>query len=659
MPVPSHAPATLRRTACNRDCPDACSLLVTVEDGRATALRGDPDDPVTRGFLCERTGRFLARQYAPDRLTTPLVRRGGALVPVGWDEALALAADRLLAARREHGPGSILHYRSGGSLGILKLVVDHFFERFGPVAVKRGDICSGAGEAAQELDFGVSESHDLHDLLDARTIVLWGRNPHVSGVHLLPVLREAMRRGATLVGVDPVRTKAAGLCHLFVQPRPGADADLAFGVARRLFDLDLVDARWLARCDHLDAYRALVHAHDVAGWARRADVDAADVERIAALYGEERPAALLVGWGLARRSNGAATVRALDALGAISGNLGVPGGGVSYYFGRRTSFDLGFVRGTRAAPRTFSETRLGEELLAADPPVRCAWITAGNPVSMLPDSGAVRAALERVPFVVVVDTHPTDTTDVADLVLPTLTLLEDSDVLGAYGNHWLRVSEPAIAPPAGPRHELEIVRDLATRVGLGEAFAGSPDDWKRRVTRTLASRGAGLEALRKGPVRRPDAARVLFADGVVPTANGRVQLLARAPAEAARPTPERPLLLLAVSTPRAQSSQWSVAAEGPPEVRVHPSAAQGLADGAPATLESALGALDVVVRHDERVRPDVALMEKGGMLRQGRCANLLVRAAETDAGGGGALYDEPVRLLARVTSPGTSASARR
>jgi len=643
----SNASDAVRRTACNRDCPDACSLLVTVEDGRATRLRGDPDDPVTRGFLCERTGRFLERQYAPDRITTPLVRRAGRLVTVDWDEALALAADRLVAARRDHGPGSILHYRSGGSLGMLKAVVDLFFERFGPVAVKRGDICSGAGEAAQELDFGVAESHDLHDLVHARTILLWGKNPHVSSVHLLPVLREAMRRGATLVGIDPVRTKAAGLCHLFLQVRPGADADLSFGIARWLFDRGLVPDEALARCDHVDAYREIVHARDVAGWARRADVDVADLERVAALYGEERPSALLVGWGLARRGNGAATVRALDALGAVSGNLGVPGGGVSYYFGRRAPFDLDFVRGRAAAPRTFSEVRLGEELLGAEPPVELVWITAGNPVSMLPDSGRVRAALERTPFVVVVDTHPTDTTDVADLVLPTLTLLEDSDVLGAYGNHWVRASEPAVAPPDGPRHELHLVQDLATRVGLGDVLAGSVDDWKRRVTRRLAARGAGLDAMRAGPVRRPDAEPVLFADGSVPTPSGRVQLLASPPGAPARPTPDHPLLLLAVSTPRAQSSQWSVEPAGPAPVRVHPRAAAGLADGAPAVLESRVGRLEVLVRHDEGVRPDVALMEKGGMLRQGRCANVLLRAVETDHGGGGALYDEPVRLVPR------------
>src|SRR5262245_6357140 len=179
-----------KKTVCNRDCPDACGLVATVEAGRVTRLRGDPDHPVTRGFLCYRTSHFLETQYSPERLTTPLVRRGGALVPIDWDEALDLAAERLTTITRESGPAAIFHYRSGGSLGLLKLLSDYFFARFGPVTVKRGDICSGAGDAAQTLDFGEEDSHDLFDLLNSRNIILWGKNVFVSSPHTIPVLKQ-------------------------------------------------------------------------------------------------------------------------------------------------------------------------------------------------------------------------------------------------------------------------------------------------------------------------------------------------------------------------------------------------------------------------------------------------------------------------------------
>ncbi|MGQ0553329.1 MAG: molybdopterin-containing oxidoreductase family protein [Planctomycetota bacterium] len=669
--------AETRATTCNRDCPDACAILVDLEDGRPVRLRGAADDPVTRGFLCERTSRFLTRQNDPARFLRPMLRRGawrraagvGAplardeeLVPISWNEALDLAAEKLRAISKQSGPAAILHYRSGGSLGLLKVLSDLLFERFGPVSVKRGDICSGGGESAQERDFGICESHDLFDLLHSRTIVLWGKNVHTSSVHLLPVLAEARRAGARILGIDPVRTRAAEVCEHFVQPRPGADFALAMGVARWLLERGATDPRAGEWCDGLPEFMALAQSRSVDDWAQQADVSTDDVAVLAEAYGQQRPAAILVGWGLARRRNGAATVRALDALAALTGNLGVPGGGVSYYFRRRSAFETSFLRGLPAAPRSFAETSLGADILAArEPPVRAIWVTAGNPVSMLPDSGAVRRAFLHSEFNVVVDTHPTDTTDVADLVLPTLTLLEDSDLLGAFGNHFLRLSQAAVTAPLarealdpeseGPRHELHILQGLARRLGpeVEAALAGSVDEWKSRLLARTATEGVDLPRLRQGAARNPFATQVLFAGRRVPTPNGRVQLLREAAAPPPQPSANYPLTLLACSTPKAQSSQWSTALPpGPAELRVHPdmAAAAGVADGAEALLESRLAALTVRVRCDATLRRDVASMDKGGMLRDGRCANLLVPAVETDLGGGAAYYDELVRLRA-------------
>jgi anaerobic selenocysteine-containing dehydrogenase len=638
--------AEVHRTACNRDCPDACSILVTVEDGRAVALAGDPADPVTRGFLCERTNRFLHRQYRADRFTSPMLRKDGRLEPIGWDQALDLAAEKLLAIRAESGPAAILHSRSGGSLGILKAVASYLFERFGPVSIKRGDICSGAGDAAQEIDFGINESSDLFDLHRSKLIVLWGKNPHTSSPHLLPVLLEARRRGAMVIGIDPVRHQAARLCDHFLMPRPGADFALAMAVARHLFDAGATDPQAPEYCDNFAAHRALAHSRSFPEWVELADVPLASATLLAEAFASRKPAAILVGWGMGRRRNGSATVRTLDALGAISGSLGVPGGGVSFYFRRRAAFDLDFLGGEAAAPRTFAEARLGHEILAAtDPKVRAIWVTAGNPVSMLPDSGSIRAAFASSEFNVVVDTHPTDTTDCAHLVLPTLTLLEDDDVVGAFGNHYLRASRPAIVPPGLARHEVEMLQDLARRLGLGDALAGSVRDWKRRVLRKVEAHGVSLEEIERGAVKNPFADPVLFAGRRFPTASGKVRLITEPAAPAPRPTADYPLTLLAVSTPKAQSSQWAVPPPpGPVEATVHPGSASGFRTGDRATLESHLGSIEVVLRLDDCVRPDVVLLPKGGMLRDGRCANLLVAAVETDDGGGAAYYDELVRL---------------
>lgn len=636
-----------RRTTCNRDCPDACGIVATVENGRVVKLAGDPDHPVTQGFLCYRTNRFLERQYDPDRLTAPMERQvDGSYRAIGWDAALDRIARTMLRIREESGPAAILNYRSGGSLGVMKHVIDYFFERFGPVTIKSGDICSGAGDEAQSTDFGVEEAHDLFDLLHSKTILLWGKNPQISNVHLLPVLKRAREQGARLIMIDPVRHRGAELCDTVLQPRPGGDIALAAGVMRRLFERGRVDPDAASYCDHLDALRASVEAHPLEHWAGLADVSVEQLTELADAYADG-PSAILVGWGMQRRRNGSATVRMLDALGAISGNLGVAGGGVSFYFWRRRAFELGFSRGLEVAPRSIPEPLLGAGILeASDPGIRMVWVSNANPVAMLPESATVERALASRELTVVVDSFMTDTARAAHLVLPTTTMLEDDDLVGAYGHHWIGEVRPVVPAPDGVRSDHEILAALAPRVGLNGDLTASTTDWKRRMLARVAPRGASLEALAHGPVRNPEAAEVLFADRKFETPSGKVNLIHTFDAEPPRPSAERPLLLMALSTRKAQASQTTAAAQqGPLECTVHPDAAVGFSEGQVVRLESELGEIEVRLRFDARQRRDVALTDKGGWHRRGRSANALIRARATDAGGGACYYDEPVRLL--------------
>ncbi len=626
----------IRKTVCNRDCPDACSIVAHVEDGKVVQLRGDPLHPVTDGFLCWRTNNFLPLQYSKERLTAPLLRGK----PVSWDEALDFAARELLRIRTESGPSAIFHYRSGGSLGALKLLSDYFFSEFGPVTVKRGDICSGAGDEAQLLDFGEEDSHDLFDLLNSRNILLWGKNVVVSSPHTVPVLKQARARKML---IDPVWHKTANLCDALVQPRPGGAFALAMAVARVLFERGWTDPGAASYCDHLDEFRALAFSHALAFWCEEADV-AQDVAVEIASRLHEGPTAILVGWGMARRVNGGAIVRALDALCAISGNLGVAGGGVSYYFWRRKNFDFSFIR--KMPPRTVLEPLFGPEVLAAsDPPIRAIWITAGNPIAMLPESATTDRALRTREFVCVVDAWHTDTTRAATLVLPCPTLLEDDDMMGAYGHHYVGVSRPVVPPPPGGKSDLEILQELSSRVGVGGLLEGTARQWKERILR----RDAGFTVAdmeEQGAQRSRLSGKVLFADRKFKTKSGKVNLLTSAPPRS-QVTAEFPLYLMALSTDKAQNSQWSKGQPpGPAVVTVHPDSARGIPDGGLAQLESAIGSLPIQIRHDPRQRRDVALLAKGGHLRDNRNANLLSRARATDLGGGGALYDEPVRFSA-------------
>jgi len=279
--------------------------------------------------------------------------------------------------------------------------------------------------------------------------------------------------------------------------------------------------------------------------------------------------------------------------------------------------------------------------------VRAVWITAGNPVAMLPDADLVAEALRTRELVVVADSWMTDTARLAHLVLPVRTLLEADDLVGAYGHHYLGVAQPVVPPPPGVKSDLEIVQALAARLGFGEKLAGSARDWKRRIAGPkLLAHGVTLEELETRPVRNPLAPKVLFEGRKFPTPSGKARLIDAAPPPEATAgaRADYPLWLMSLSTEDSQSSQWSRRLDGPLEVTVHPEAAAGLPDGALARLESEVGALEVRVRHDATQRRDVALVPKGGHFGAGRCANRLIRARTTDIGEGAALYDQRVRL---------------
>lgn len=639
-----------KRTICNRDCPDACGLIATIEDDRLVRVEGDPDHPITRGIVCARTRRFPARQHHPERLRTPLIRTDTGFREATWDEALERIADVLLTIREESGPEAILHYRSGGSLGALGKVVDAFFAWFGPVTVTHGSACSGAGKAAQLRDFGLADGHDVLDLDNARNIVLWGKNPLVSNLHVVPLLQRARKRGARVFLIDPVWHASARLADRVVQPRPGGDFDLACAVAACLLASDRVDPGLSRFADGSEEFVAMLRARTVEQWAEAADVPMSDVEAMAELV-VDRPCAFLLGWGMARRTNGGAIIRAIDGLCALSGNLGIPGGGATYRADKRGV--LCSIADVPVPTRSVAEPELGRALLeTTNPRIRAVWVTSGNPVVMLPDSEAIDRGLRACEFVVVVDSFLTDTARRASVVLPTTTLFEDDDLLVSYGHHWLGASTPVLQPPAGVLTDVQIAQRLAAcvdaRCAAGSALvaprmAGSAKEWKRRLTVPLAEAGVELDRLEREVVRNPLAPDVAFAGRIFPTSTGRMQLVTELPEPVAEDA-EYPLWLMSSSVRDAQGSQWSVDLPDPWPATCHPEAAAGHADGDEVVLRNSLGFLRVRLAFDERQRRDVIIVPKGGPYSSGCCVNVLIPDRLTDVGDGAAYLDARVRV---------------
>jgi anaerobic selenocysteine-containing dehydrogenase len=631
------------RTVCLRDCPDACGLLCEVEAGRVTRLRGDPDHPVTRGFLCRRTQRdypgLLAR---PDRIVRPRLRTPSGWQDLGWDEALDLCADRLQAVIREHGPEAVLFVQSGGSLGLSAEVCRYLFDELHATTMA-GGVCLDAGEWAQATDFGDWRVSDWRDLDAAQALVLWGRNPVTASPHYLPGVRALRQRGGEVWLIDPLPTRARALATRVLQPRPGRDAFLALGVARVLFDEGWIDADAAAACDGLEAFRALARQRTVAEAAAACDLAEADVRALAALYGQRRPVTTWIGGGLQRWTDGAETVRLIDALCLVAGHVGVPGGGAQFMNGRRRGLAVTPPR----AGRTVRAALLGRDLLSAhDPRIRFGWVQRANPVTQHPDSTLTERALRSLRFLVVVDAFLTDTAECATLVLPPALMLEHDDLVASYGHHFVGLARRVVAPPPEARTDLEIAQALARRLGLERAVAGGIDVW---IDRMLAPLGLSRASLEPGPVPRPGEDRVAWAGRRFATPSGRARLIGEfTPTE---PDPldrvEYPFKLLTVAPARHQASQVPPEAqEGLPAVYVHPEApgARGRPDGSPVTVRTRIGHLRALLRHDPAMRRDTALMYRGGWVRLGRGVNALVGARESTHGGNAAFLDERARL---------------
>lgn len=647
------AGAELRRTACSFDCFDACGVLAEVKDGRILRLAGDPAHPFTRGALCQKVNRYLAeRYYNPERIVHPLRRTAGGWQRLGWDDALDLTAERLETARRRHGSLTVLYHKGNGSFAGLKVLGERFFNLYGGATHAVGRYCGGEGDLGTTQSFGWPEIHDPFDLAEhSRFFLIWGRNPAVTNIHMMPLLRAARARGAVAVLVDPVVTKTARFCDRAVHPRPGSDGHLAIGMAKVILARRPVDrGRIAAISEHFDDYLRLVDAIAMDEIVRRTDLSVDTIEELALVYFDTRPATILQGIGLQQYTRGAQTYRLIAALGMLSGNVGVPGGGVNFanWPWPKMRHVVAAERRT-APPRTVPVSQLAEGLAATtDPPITLGFYMGSNLVNQMPDAPGAREALARLSFSVCVDQFLTDTADTAQLFLPSTTFLEEEDVLPSYGHLWMQLMQPVVEPLGEARSDLWILQRLADRLGFGQDMAGTPAEWIDRVTEPFRHQGVSYAALRAagGRLWPEGTPRVPWADGKFKTPSGRFDFPDRFDDDPVLPTSDYPLHLLTLATEKATNSQILEARqEGETLARVHPhvAAAGGLGEGDPAVLVSSRGRLPVRLALDPGTRADTVLVQKGEWLKRGRCLNVLTEPRFT-AGTGTAFNQNFVRL---------------
>jgi anaerobic selenocysteine-containing dehydrogenase len=504
--------------ACPHDCPDACGVLITVDQGRAIKIQGDPAHPVTRGFLCAKVAKYLDRVYSPDRVLYPMRRVAAKGVAgedaratkpferITWDEALDEIGSRLKNTANEFGSESILPYSYGGTLGKLGFgsMDRRFFHRLGASQLAR-NICSEAGGAGVRSVYGVNMGTEPEQFRYSKYIIAWAANIHGNNVHLWPFIEEARRSGAKLIVIDPYRTRTAACADWHIPINPGTDVALALGMMHVIINENFYDADYVSKhTEGFEELRAKVQEYPpekVAAWT---GMSIADIQRLAREYATVRPAVIRMNYGIQRSQNGGMAARTVAMLPCITGSWKEVGGGFqlstsgAYGLNNAALERPDLMQNTLGRPaRTINMVELGKALNeVSDPPVKALFVYNSNPAAVCPNhNDVIRGLLRPDLFTVVHEQFFTDTTDYADIVLPATTFFEHKDLQSAYGHYYLQASNQAIDPLGECRSNVELFRALAHRMGfeddcfhdsvedmMDEALE-SPNPWLKGITR--------------------------------------------------------------------------------------------------------------------------------------------------------------------------------
>ncbi|MGI9078437.1 MAG: molybdopterin-containing oxidoreductase family protein [Gemmatimonadaceae bacterium] len=680
------------RGACPHDCPDTCAMLVTVENGRAIRVAGDPDHPFTQGFLCAKVNRYVDRTYHTDRLLRPLRRVGekgdGKFVPVSWDEALGEISARLNEIRASSdGPQAILPYSYAGTMGYVQAqsMDRRFFHVLGASKLDR-TICSRAGSVGMQMTVGANIGADAEGMPESDLVLLWGTNTLTSNPHLWPFVLEARRRGAPIIAIDPLKTRTADQCDEWIPIRPGTDGALALGMMHVLFAEELEDRDYLERFTlGAEALRERVREYPPQRVAQITGIPAERVVTLARQYGKAKAAFVRINYGLQRHGGAGMAVRTIACLPAVTGHWRRAGGGIQLSTSANFKFNTAALERADLSPlvRTINMIRLGEALTRPDggvggPPVRALVVYNSNPAAVAPERGEVLRGLRRPDlFTVVLEHFQTDTADFADFVLPATTQLEHWDIHFAYGHHYATLNRPSIEPMGECKPNSEIFRLLGARMGL--AHPALLDDDLTLIKQALETshekmRGVSIEALLEHGWQRLNVPRpyLPFADGAFLTPSGKCEFYSQrvkemgldplptftppfefpetAPALAAR----FPLTLISspahhfLNTTFVNVDSLRRAAREP-ELVIHPRDAEprGISSGMRVVVHNDRGEFLAVARVEEMVREATVWAPSiwwGKYAMDGKNANDTTSQRETDMGHAPVFYDNLVEV---------------
>lgn len=525
------------RSVCPLDCPDTCSLLVDVKDGKIEQVTGHPDHPVTKGAICHKVRKFPERIYHKDRVLYPLRRTGskGTLQfeRISWREAYDEIKYQLDSAIETYGAESILPYSFYGNMGVLNAqgMDRRFFHRLGASRLER-TICNAAGAVGYHYTMGANVGIDPEETIYSKLILIWGCNIVSTNMHQVLLANEARKRGAKIVVIDVHRNRTAKWADWFIQIRPGTDAALALGIMHLLMREQLVQEDFIKRYTiGYDELKQHISEYTPEKVSKMTGVSVKDIYTLAHLYGTTTPSLIRIGNGLQHHDNGGMIVRTIACLPALTGQWGIRGGGAIKGNGEYATLNQ---RGLERAdllpqplPRSINMNQLGNVLLETVRPVKVLFVYNSNPAQVAPDQNKVRQGLLRTDlFTVVHDLFLTDTCKYANLVLPATSHFENLDLYTSYWHLYLQLHEPVIPPLGECKSNFTLFKELAKVMGFTESCFNDTEE--EMIETALQNennpylQGISLQSLReKGWIKLGISAGSIRSEESAPTPTGK------------------------------------------------------------------------------------------------------------------------------------------
>ncbi|PIE01419.1 MAG: molybdopterin oxidoreductase [Acidobacteria bacterium] len=673
---------------CPRDCPDGCSWIVTVEDGVATKLRGNPDHPFTKGRLCSKMKSYLEYAQHPARLLYPMKRTGpkgaGLFKRISWDEAVHEIAAHLQSAIANYGAESVWPYQGTGNIGWIQGINSAGHRLFNALGASRhsATICSVSGHVGMSYTTGSAAGMDNEHLVHSKCIILWGTNTLVTNQHLWTFVQKGHENGAKLVVIDPVRTKTADKADLFLQIKPGTDGALALGIMQQLVQKKRHDLAYLeAKTLGFQGFKnEILSKWNLNTTAAACGLEQGEISRLADLITDSRPTGIHLGMGMQRHAFGGQACRVISCLPAVTGDFNRLGGGICYSTGETYQLNKRALCGDflRKKPaRSLVMTRLGHALLEENnPPVKALIVTAANPVVSNPDQNRVIKGLSREDlFTAVIDCFQTDTADYADILLPSTMQMEQTELGDSYSHLYLHFNEKAVTPPGECQPHTEIFRRIAKKMNLPQPELYASDE--ELIRNALNSDHFSMKAINLNKLRKKGWMRPGWPEPFQPfinqfqTKSGKFEFASeqaernghgiypfyRSSSTASDPE-DGSLVLLSPAGKMRTNSMFSNSHDhskaGVPAFLLHPDDAdqRSLKNRTLVSVWNERGSFRAQLQISDRVKPGTAVSHKGhwAKLFGGSSVNAVVEERDSDMGQGAVYHDTRVFVSDLVSS---------